>query len=1087
MKKTFLALSAAAIACCTLAYATSGNGTSARSTAPVANSASKVASNPDVGVSFGTVDAQLYSESGLSLSGFSSRDYVAKLSESTYMGFELLTGINIRDTQTGELIYDENGKGARVVRLNTDETSITIPDSIKIDGVRYPVTQLYGYDNGFYNGLRNVKDITVPSTITYVCLYNYYKDIKLDGLYMLGYAPEYDVNSIVENVYVCNKQYISGYINNSSYLNNSKIKPYGWDFEWVTVDVEKEGEFAETYLTQNNFDWSAAQYVKVIGNINNVDLSAIKKLTALLKLDLRETEITELPADFMYNRYSLEEVYLPKTIKNIGSGAFYGCNHLCKFDLNGIEKIENSVFSGCSSLPYINLKGVSSIGSYAFLNCYSLSNIDLSSVKVIGYESFRNCTNIDTINLESAVTIGQYAFYNCSKLDSVQFSKSLDSMGIHCFRYTAIHSLELPESLKEIPAYAFAECKNLINVTLSSTVSIGSCAFYGCDILSEVSLNSGLVSIYDRAFHRCGSLENISIPSTVNKIGEGAFNETNIKMFKCYAAVPPAADRSFIGSGMDMSRTYLYIPPFSKDFYRNTDYWCDFNLMKSIDEQVDYILVDRPLTINLEEEDNAVVANNPKIDLTWGNGDNSYIGQLTAKGDGTLSAGHFTLTAQMTNRYDNGYSVSSYLKCPTLINYADKMRADNVSHTFSFYSRYSSPSQWHFISLPYDVKVSDIIPNDETYWVIRRYDSAARAAGETSSTWIDMTNDDTLEAGKGYIVSAVNNSKDENNNRVYPTLTFTSGNSITKNNLFRPTDVIVTLNEYAAEFAHNRSWNLIGNPYPCYFDMHYLNEDFTAPITIWNGKSYEAYSPVDDDLVLAPYKAFFVQCPLDVAEMVFKEAGRLHSDDGKPLFKVSNVNGETVAVEDRNVFNFIIANESYSDRTRIVLNPDAKSEYEIGRDAAKFFADGNEYAQIYVNSDADYSICERPVNDGIAFLGLRSATEKTYTMSLGGRHSNEWHVMLTDNLNGITVDLTKQDYDFSASANDDENRFTVRFTFEGTGVDTVANDFGVDATVTVTSINGVVVFAGRLSDIKVPASGIYMISDGVRTRKAILK
>ena len=1084
------------VLCCTIAYAANGQGcwmNVAAATPSVTSSDEEV---PNYGVSIGTVEAQLYSESGLSFSYFGDDVYVAQTSEGTYMGFALDYEW-VYDEETGE----ENKESyIALVAINSSEDAVTIPDYIKVGDNTYPVTHINGYSN-LRNGFNsNIKTLTIPSTVNYVYMdYNF--DRNLDAIYMLGTAPEVFGRFQVSKIYVCDRTDLASYTNNDGF-SYSTILPYGWDYKWTTVNVEKNGEFAETYLTQNDYDWGAAQYVKVVGNINDIDLSAIKNLTTLMKLDLSETTISSLPEQFMYNRSSLVEVKLPSTLKCIGNSAFYGCSALQSFDLNGITTIGSSVFSGCHSLSYINLTGVQSIGSSAFSNCTKLNNIDLSTVVYIDNDTFSGCSSLESIDLTSAVTIGylpnesEYyregqSFENCNSLKEVTFGNNLQTLCSGSFRNTAIENITLPGSLTSIANEVFEDCKNLISIVIPSSITtIGSEAFSGCSSLSSVSMETGLSSIGSSAFYGCISLEDVTIPATVRSIGSSAFNNSGIKTFKCYAVVPPTAESSFIGSNMDMSRTYLYVPPFSKDFYRNTEYWSNFYLMRSIEDQIDYILVDRPLTINLEEEDNAVVANNPTINLQRGtyrdqNYDTQYyIGQLTATGEGTLSAGQLTVSGQLSRRSRN-----SYQYMPTLINYADKMRADNVTHNLTFYN-YNGSGEWHFISLPYDVKVSDIIPSDNTYWVIRRYDSSARAAGETSSTWVNLTNDDTLEAGKGYIVSAYSDGYDSNGYSINPTLSFTSGNTLTKNNLFRPTDIIVPLTEYPAEFAHNRSWNLIGNPYPCYFDMHYLNEEFTAPITVWNGSSYVAYSPVDDDLVLSPYEAFFVQCPLDATEMTFKEGGRMHSNEGKTLYKVASRSREIISAEDRNVFNFVLSGVNYEDRARIVFNADAKSEYEIGRDASKFFAGSDENAQIYINADVTYSINERPVNDGIATLGIRSAKENVYTLALNGKFSDEWSVMLTDNETGITIDLTKESYQFTSATTENNSRFSVKFMLANngqSGLDSIVADFGEGSNVTVTAINGVVVYNGRLSDINVPTSGLYLISNGKETRKAILK
>ena len=53
------------------------------------------------------------------------------------------------------------------------------------------------------------------------------------------------------------------------------------------------------------------------------------------------------------------------------------------------------------------------------------------------------------------------------------------------------------------------------------------------------------------------------------------------------------------------------------------------------------------------------------------------------------------------------------------------------------------------------------------------------------------------------------------------------------------------------------------------------------------------------------------------------------------------------------MFNFIVSSGERSDRARIVLNPAAAMDYEVGRDASKFFSDNSDFAQIYVAGDVN--------------------------------------------------------------------------------------------------------------------------------------
>ena len=50
--------------------------------------------------------------------------------------------------------------------------------------------------------------------------------------------------------------------------------------------------------------------------------------------------------------------------------------------------------------------------------------------------------------------------------------------------------------------------------------------------------------------------------------------------------------------------------------------------------------------------------------------------------------------------------------------------------------------------------------------------------------------------------------------------------------------------------------------------------DFTAPITVWTGSTYKAYSIVDDNYVLRPMESFFVQKPDEIDNIIFHKEGR---------------------------------------------------------------------------------------------------------------------------------------------------------------------------------------------------------------------
>lgn len=986
------------------------------------------------------VDVVKYDQSDLEIPGFYGVEYVANMDENTNLGF------NVGSYWEGDSVREI----ARLISISTAASDIVIPSKISTGEKILPVVEMNLHYYSSESVLSSsVKSLTVPDGMRELYLYSDYAG-GLTDVYFLGGPAEMGYMPDSCNYWVCNQEEYQNF--KDKWKNNGlKIYPYGWNIDWITVNVAKTGEFAETYLTANGNDWTKGIYVKVTGTLSELDMEKMKLMTSLEKLDLSESSVKEVPESFLRDFRWLDSVSLPSSCKLIGENAFYGCSRLVSFVPGGVEYVDYNAFRDCQLLKTMDMSGFKTVRQEAFENCESLSDIDFSNIEEIGSGAFQRCGNLKDVNGLKLKKIKSNAFYECKRIEKVK----------------------LTSILTELESYAFYGCESLKEIVIPSSInSVEGGAFAGCSSLTKVEISEGVRTLGWNSFENCKSLTTLILPSTLHDIGSGAFNSTALKEVVCKAAIPPVVDYSFL-ENTDLSSCVLYVPVFSKDYYRNTRHWSDFFLMQPLQGHVDKIIIDRPMTMSLDEESSQLVSNNPDIILCC---DGNYErGVLDVEGTGTLSAGDFRIEAIL-----GGYYSSDNEKIPTLINNLSLMRANSVSVGMEF----SNKNEWYFITLPYDVNVADIIPGDGTYWSINRYDGNARANSEPA--WKKLTNTDVLKAGVGYIVSSTVEEYDSLGNYNYnkPNLTFPSGNSVSKNRIFVNNDTEVALEQFESEFAHNRSWNLIGNPYPAYFDLHYIGNDFSAPLTVWDGYKYSAVSPIDDDYVLAPYESFFVQCPVDVKNMLFLADGRLHSDKSR----VNNGAGTRAGFDmmERNVFNFNIVCGDITDRTRIVLNPESKSIYEIGKDAAKFFSESK--LQIYVKgNDSEYAIDERPLGDGSAVIGIKGAENGIASISLSGKYGEEWSVMLTDNREGKTVDLTENDYSFTIKAGNDSSRFSIIFQPKSSGIEDTFIGIEENECITVTSIDGTVVYQGVASCVAVPADGIYIVKSSVGNRKVILK
>ena len=249
--------------------------------------------------------------------------------------------------------------------------------------------------------------------------------------------------------------------------------------------------------------------------------------------------------------------------------------------------------------------------------------------------------------------------------------------------------------------------------------------------------------------------------------------------------------------------------------------------------------------------------------------------------------------------------------------------------------------------------------------------------------------------------------------------------------------------------------------------------DFTAPITVWTGSTYKAYSIFDDEYVLSPMEAFFVQKPDNVDNIIFRKEGRQLSSSVeraeyvRPKQMFSNANN-------RRLFDIKIANDELEDETRVVINEDASLTYEIERDASKFMSFNSNVPQIFT-LDADgtgYAINERPLADGNIQVAYYTSKLGNLTISATRTDGN---IYLYDRVLDKTVNLAEQDYTFYSDSTEgiDNARFVISFSKENdgtTGIDVVdvENKMNDDAIYNLqgrkvkdTSIKGIYIHNGK--------------------------
>lgn len=961
---------------------------------------------------------------------------------------------------------------------STDITTLVIPSTVRKDGKTYAVV---GIDLKNHNSQEKLVNISLPKTLRYI------------GNYAFAYLPSMQYLEIPENVTTMGTDIFyqsnnlktlkmnavvppmvgsfSGTDKRKVYVPDGSLHAYRLATPWnncvlvggegtsVSIDHVDAGELGHFILDKATYLQEVNKLTVVSGNLNSDDWKTLKSMTNLVELDISGMTVTSIPSSAFSDRWGLEKIILPKKLEAIGNHAFSGTG-LKEIELpESLTTLDYNAFSYCASLSSVKIPGkVERISPYSFYKCSNLQKVELAEgIKFIDNQAFYYCDHLQSINFPSTLTSIGYEAFRETDLSEVNIPGSVENIGSNAFyRNKNLKKLTFGEGLVNIEGTAFSECVSIDSIVCPSTLrTIGDATFSGCKNLKQISLNEGLVSINSYAFSGCTGLTDIVLPSTLEYCKGFAFNECgNIKTIETRSVLPPTTDGSCPLSGVDLTGVTLYVPSWSVGEYQLADGWNSFYTFQASNYLPQSIKVNKDFYFSLGDNDNKEYR--PNISMTWSghevqdvNGNTNYDrGNLTVSSRSKLAINDFDMIfspyakyfLDVNRNYNYQYNNSRTQYNGTSLIVKGEMRAENVTLNL-----YNYRGMWQFVTFPFDVKVSDIVPESEnTSWVVRGHSGAMRAAGKNDSVWVNLKADDVLEAGKGYIMHCYNPDNDLVKFRISPLTT-----TVNRQLLFASDNRTLPLEENLSEFEHNRSWNLIGNPYPSFYDTRFM--EFDAPFMVWNScaQNYYAYNPADDAYILSPGEALFVQRPVDQKDITFLKDGRQINQYARTLLDETTqarVRGKEGV--QRSVFNLTLSGENTSDRTRVVLNDEASMTYEMNKDAAKFASTVPTVAQIYSwNGESRYAINERPTGSGIVNLGVHCGTKGTYTIALA--NAVDGQVILEDKLMNISTEITAdKGYSFEAEAGDDDSRFVLHITRgigggdDTTGINGITTEIG---------------------------------------------
>lgn len=903
----------------------------------------------------------------------------------------------------------------------------------------------------------------------------------------------------------------------------------------IVADIASEGTLADA-ITNQGIELSNVRKLKIAGSISDADWDTIYNTEHLFELDLSDANMTEIQSRQLSRYYHnnlqfLHRIVLPSSLTKIGSEAF--------FDTHAEIVIPNSVteigdYAFCyTQVSDINLPNVKKIGDGAFYGCTNLTAFSANSLEELGGAVFAYCYNCNYISINDAIeTINGYSFYNCAKLSDFNLSNNIKYIKRYAFYGNEDMSISsLPPYLRELGDCAFANAFHNIPVemlTLPEGVAYGGSLFVGASIKNITLLTNPNVYCM---IGNCPSLEGIKLMSAERM---SSIDNLVIDNFKDSITiyVPNFLMRSYTKD--DYWQSFKDIVPFDGSEMTDLVFSEDFTFNPTLRfTQAPNFTVKERAAVSILGETGQNLNNVKMKNNFW----NDYYAQVMTQTDEISVSGEceevlynsaknwkfitLPFDCDMSRTYtENGsaFVVRGYDGATRAVAdrfpesdhyYSDNMREDTPGNKQSFVRegadslliRFSASTD--FESGCDYLHIKDAQGNEQTFtgsslvsqtvlvigdrfdiWIttdgsVTRYgysiDAITKYVNGVSeiienpnvNIWFNYTNNDIIPAGKGFIYMT---SRDDWTH-------FFAVNNSTKSNMFTASDVHVALDRNECDDKQHAGWNFVGNPYHCYYDMH--EAVFPGVITVWNGSRYQAKSLRDDDYVLRPLEAFFVQCPSTASEILFQADGRqfsstivVNSDD---IYAPSARDMEADVLA-RQIVDLTLTIDSLTDDSRVVMNEEAQMGYEMVCDAAKFMSMDNSVPQLYShNGGVQYAINERPVADGNVKLGVYLPKAGTYTLAVSRNQAEK--VMLTDKQLDRTVELTATGYSFDAEAGTWDGRFEINvIRMMPTNIENVADAVAQDGEAVFYDMNGRMVSAAQ-------ADGIYVKVQGGKSQK----
>ena len=382
-----------------------------------------------------------------------------------------------------------------------------------------------------YQQLNDVTSVTFPSTL------------KVIGT--SAFAPHYSGDNlscpitIPEGVVSIGDYSFSSNTTLSSIVLPSTLETIGVAaFYRCPITTANIGSHVTT-IGASAFESCNLTSVTIPSTVTYVGNGAFSNNNTLTTVSIDVSELDMETKEQFAGNTNLTNLTIGSHVKNLTKNMFKGCTALAEITIPAnVENIGQCPFEDCSAVETLTLNQKSVTGRIivsqgAYLGAKPNTTVKTiilgNTVETIEQAAFGSFTALETINIPNSVKeIGAYAFYGCSSLSSaLTIPDAITDLATEVFRNcTSLNSVELPAHMNSIGRGAFNNCR-LESITIPEGLTeIAPFTFY-YNSFESVVIPEGVITIGEGAFRACQNLETVTLPSTLETIGEEAFIGNN--------------------------------------------------------------------------------------------------------------------------------------------------------------------------------------------------------------------------------------------------------------------------------------------------------------------------------------------------------------------------------------------------------------------------------------------------------------------------------------------------------------------------------------------------------------------------------